>query len=60
MGDDGGQRPWLISRDESGTDGARYYGFGSLWMSWDPRGNFLADLREIGAEKRCQFDRSRW
>lgn len=46
--EDGGRRPWLISCDESGTDGARYYGFGYLWMSWDRRGDFLADLREIG------------
>jgi hypothetical protein len=43
-------RPWLISCDESGTDGARYYGFGSLWMSWDRRGDFLSDLRDIGAK----------
>jgi hypothetical protein len=44
-------RPWLISCDESGTGGARYYGFGSLWMSWDRRGDFLEDLRNIGAKE---------
>lgn len=48
-------RPWLISCDESGTDGARYYGFGSLWMSWDRRGDFLADLREIGGLNGVSF-----
>jgi hypothetical protein len=49
-------RPWLISCDESGTDGARYYGFGSLWMSWDRRGDFVAGIREIGVTNGISFE----
>jgi hypothetical protein len=33
-------RRWLISCDESGVHGARFYGFGSLWMAWQRRGDF--------------------
>lgn len=43
---------WLISCDESGVGGARYYGFGSLWMKWQRRGDFCRDFRE-----RCQQHR---
>jgi hypothetical protein len=44
-----GQRNYLICCDESGVHGAVYYGFGSLWMPWERRGDFSAlvsDLRE--------------
>lgn len=39
---------WLISCDESGIHGARFYGFGTLWMPYQRRGDFLdlvADIR---------------
>lgn len=29
-----GKLIWNIACDESGVDGARYYGFGSIWMKW--------------------------
>jgi hypothetical protein len=45
-----GARPWLISCDESGIDGAKYYGYGSLWMSWDRRGEFVADIHALAVE----------
>ena len=45
-----GVRPWLISCDESGIDGARFYGFGSIWMSWDRRGRFYADMEALAAD----------
>ena len=48
---DHGVRPWLISCDESGFGGERYYGFGALWMPWDRRGDFLRDVQAIGAER---------
>lgn len=51
-----GTRRWLISCDESGIDGQRYYGFGTLWMNWQRRGDFaklLADLRNL---HRCTFE----
>lgn len=35
-----GVKRWLISCDESGVDNAPYYGFGSLWMPWQRRGDF--------------------
>lgn len=45
-----GAQRWLISCDESGIDGQRYYGFGTLWMNWQRRGDFakmIADLRDL-------------
>jgi hypothetical protein len=42
-----GARPWLISCDESGIHKSKYYGYGSLWMPWDRRGDFVADIRRI-------------
>jgi hypothetical protein len=38
---------WLISCDESGTGGLPYYGFGSLWMPWQRRGDFAALVRDL-------------
>lgn len=35
-----GYKNYLVYCDESGTDGAEYYGFGSLWMPWERRGDF--------------------
>ena len=35
-----GVKRWLISCDESGLHGARYYAFGTLWMAWQRRGDF--------------------
>jgi hypothetical protein len=40
---------WLISCDESGIHGARFYGFGTLWMRWQRRGDFhqvMSDIRK--------------
>lgn len=40
---------WLVSCDESGVHGSRYYGFGTLWMGWQRRGEFsklIQDLRD--------------
>jgi hypothetical protein len=38
---------WLIACDESGTHGGRYYGFGTIWMAWQRRGDFAEAIREI-------------
>lgn len=38
---------WLISCDESGVDGSPYYGFGTLWMKWQRRGEFYALVRAL-------------
>lgn len=43
-----GYKNYLIYCDETGMDGSRYYGFGSLWMPWERRGDFarlITDLR---------------
>jgi hypothetical protein len=52
-------RRWLISCDESGFHGSAHYGFGSLWMRWQRRGDFLADFRQIrythGFNQECKW-----
>lgn len=42
-----GKLIWHVACDEFGMDGARYYGFGSLWMRWQRRGDFARDIREL-------------
>ena len=44
-----GYRNFLVYCDESGHAGKKYYGFGSLWMPWERRGDFtglVATLRD--------------
>lgn len=57
-----GTRSWLIACDESGTHGAPHYGFGSLWLKWQRRGDFIADFRAIlanhGFEEECKWSRA--
>jgi len=38
---------WLVACDESGIDGGRYYGFGSLWLAWERRGDLTGQLGEL-------------
>jgi len=45
--DNPGKLIWQIACDESGVDGAKYYGFGSLWMKWQRRGDLARDIGEI-------------
>ena len=57
--EDPGKLIWNIACDESGVDGARYYGFGSIWMKWQRRGDFsklVSDLRE----KHHYHDEIKW
>lgn len=42
-----GVRRWLIACDESGVHGSSHYGFGSLWMKWQRRGDFYRDFYAI-------------
>lgn len=57
-----GVRSWLIACDESGTHGSPHYGFGSLWMRYQRRGDFLADYRAIiqnhGFDEECKWSRA--
>lgn len=50
---------WLVACDESGTDGAPYYGFGSLWMKWQRRGDFARDIRQL-RERYSFTDEIKW
>lgn len=56
-----GKLRWLISCDESGVGGASYYGFGSLWMSWQRRGDFAREFRLLkekhGYEYECKWNK---
>lgn len=45
-----GVKRWLVSCDESGVHGARHYGFGSLWMPWQRRGDFFELIRKVRFE----------
>ncbi|HIJ65328.1 MAG TPA: DUF3800 domain-containing protein [Candidatus Hydrogenedentes bacterium] len=49
-----GKLRWLISCDESGVHNAPYYGFGTLWMKYQRRGDFAKDLRELKADFRYE------
>lgn len=54
-----GYRNYLICCDESGMHGSQYYGFGSLWMPWERRGDFAAMLTELQAKYRYR-DEMKW
>src|SRR5712671_3108849 len=45
-----GCKRWLISRDESGVNGTRFYAFGTLWMAWQRRGEFSALIDRLRRE----------
>ncbi|HHF2926209.1 TPA: hypothetical protein ACPJ0S_004928 [Vibrio alginolyticus] len=42
-----GKLIWHVACDESGVDGQKYYGFGSLWMKYQRRGDFVRIIREL-------------
>jgi hypothetical protein len=43
-------RPWLIACDQSGIAHSTHYGFGTLWMPYDRRGDFVGDFN-VAREK---------
>jgi Protein of unknown function (DUF3800) len=45
---------WLVSSDESGIGGQQYYGFGSLWMNWERRGDFYREFMDIRRRHRMR------
>lgn len=51
---------WLVSCDESGVHGARYYGFGTLWMAWQRLlgATMAAWERDVSSEVRLDFQRT--
>ncbi len=42
-----GYKNYLVYSDESGQSGKVHYGFGSLWMPWERRGDFSALVTEL-------------
>ncbi len=54
-----GHRNYLVFCDESGIDGQRYYGFGSLWMPHERRGDFAALISDLRARHRYT-DEIKW
>lgn len=54
-----GHRNYLVYTDESGTHGAKYFGFGSLWIPWERRGNFVGTISELRDRHRYR-DEIKW
>lgn len=54
-----GYRNYLVYSDESGIHGATYYGFGTLWMPHERRGNFTALVAEL-RQKYRNFHEIKW
>ena len=58
-----GVRSWLIACDESGIHDSTHYGFGSLWLKWQRRGDFINDFREMkklhGMTRECKWTYAR-
>lgn len=54
-----GYRNYLVYTDESGMNGAKYYGFGSLWLPFERRGDFQGELAKIRARHRLA-DELKW
>jgi len=47
-----GKLIWHVACDESGVGGQKYYGFGSLWMKYQRRGDFVNKIRELRQKHR--------
>lgn len=54
-----GKLIWHIACDESGIDGQVYYGFGSLWMKYQRRGDFVRIIRDL-REKHAYVNEIKW
>jgi len=54
-----GHRNYLVYCDESGIDGQVYYGFGSLWLPWERRGDLIGLVNELRRKHRYD-DEIKW
>lgn len=54
-----GNTIWHVACDESGIDGQRFYGFGSLWMRYQRRGDFSRMIKEL-REKHNFHEEIKW
>lgn len=52
----GNKRSWLIACDESGIHGSTHYGFGSLWLKWQRRGDFIEHFRDIKESNNYDYE----
>jgi hypothetical protein len=55
-----GYANYLIFTDESGTHGATHYGFGSLWLPTERRGDLQRIVQEMRAKHRLHSDEIKW
>lgn len=55
-----GVKRWAVYCDESGTGASDYYGFGSLWLSWQRRGQFSRLWKAIQAGSRWSPTEMKW
>lgn len=46
-------RPWLLACNQAGVSGARHYGFGTLWMRYDRRGDFSSTFTRMAEAVGC-------
>jgi hypothetical protein len=51
-----GYRNYLVYSDESGIHGATYYGFGTLWMPYERRGDFAALVADLRRQHRYTYE----
>lgn len=54
-----GKLIWHVACDESGIDGQKFYGFGSLWMKYQRRGDFVRIIREL-RNRHNYFNEIKW
>lgn len=50
---------WHVACDESGIDGQKFYGFGTLWMKYQRRGDFSRIIQEL-RKKHNYFSEIKW
>lgn len=55
-----GYRNYLIFCDDSGLHGSTHYGFGSLWMPSERRGDIHTRVRELRKRHRLRPDEIKW
>ncbi len=58
-GEGGPRRHFYVYTDESGFHGTRYYGFGTLWLPYERRGDFQEMISALRREHRYR-DEIKW
>lgn len=55
-----GYRNYLVFCDDSGLHGSTHYGFGSLWIPSERRGDIHVRVRDLRAARRLRPDEIKW